>query len=157
SVNARGYSHRLTHRSRTASLTMECHHSYHTLGRDAHRAASGRTNLGSTDRAASREVRRGLSRAGLARFQLCHFAFETVQPAVENVRLCGLHRLFEPAQEPQEPRPAALWARAVRRVVHESSIRTAGLSCFVGWTAFDHASSASRVISGQHPEDMKRK
>src|SRR5882672_5714212 len=106
-------------------------------------AASARTHLRSTARVASREVRRGLLRAGLARFQLCHLAFEPPQSAVENVCLSGLHRLVEPAQEAQEPRPAALWARAVRRVAHESSIRTARLSRFVGWTAFDHASSAA--------------
>src|SRR5258705_1147881 len=78
--------------------------------------------LGSTDHVASREVRRGLLRTGLACLQLCHFAFEPAQPAVEDVRLGSLHRLFEPAQEPQQSRPAAVGARVVRRVVHKCSI-----------------------------------
>src|SRR5258706_2819807 len=116
-------------------------------------AASARTHLRSKDRVASREVRRGLLRAGLARFQLCHLAFEPPQSAVENVCLSGLHRLVEPAQEAQEPRPAALWADAVRRVAHGSSIRTARLksmrrldglrSCFVGGIAMSGNAPAS--------------
>src|SRR5262249_18327604 len=102
------------------------HISFRTLDIAAHKAPVRRT---STTSGLSRELRRALLWPRLAFLQLGHLAFEPAQPALENVRLGGLHGLFQPAQESQEPRPAALWARVVSRIAQGSSIRGQFLTC----------------------------